>query len=242
MSGIKILLVEDDWIIAKEISLSLNDLGFEVLAHVESGEDALKKISELKPDLVLLDIGLSGEMSGIETAQIIKKDFQIPFIFLTALADSSTIEKAKLTEPYAYLVKPVKIETLYSTIEITLYNAAQRKEVTPLLKEGLTIDDSIFVKTKGRLEKLQLNQVLWVEASDIYALVCTAAGKYLLNTSLAAVEEKFPSGRFIRVHRSYIVNVDKIEAIEKDELFINQQRIPIGKTYKDKLMSKLSFL
>jgi DNA-binding LytR/AlgR family response regulator len=213
MSGIKILLVEDDW-----------------------------KISELKPDLVLLDIGLSGEMSGIETAQLIKKDYQIPFIFLTALADSSTIEKAKLTEPYAYLVKPVKIETLYSTIEITLYNAAQRKEVTPILKEGLTIDDSIFVKTKGRLEKLQLNQVLWVEASDIYALVCTAAGKYLLNTSLAAVEEKFPSSRFLRVHRSYIVNVDKIEAIEKDELIINQQRIPIGKTYKDKLMSKLSFL
>lgn len=242
MSGIKILLVEDDWIIAKEISLSLNDLGFEVLAHVESGEDALKKITEQKPDLVLLDIGLSGELSGIETAQIIKKEHHLPFIFLTALADSSTIEKAKLTEPYAYLVKPVKIETLYSTIEITLYNAAQRKDVTPVLKEGLTINDAIFVKTKGRLEKLQLNQVLWVEASDIYALVCTAAGKYLLNTSLAAVEEKFPSDSFLRVHRSYIVNVNKIEAIEKDELFINQQRIPIGKTYKDKLMSKLSFL
>lgn len=242
MSGIKILLVEDDWIIAKEISLSLNDLGFEVLAQVDSGEDALKKVAELKPDLVLLDIGLSGEMSGIETAQIIKKNYQIPFIFLTALADSSTLEKAKLTEPYAYLVKPVKIETLYSTIEITLHNAAQRKESTPSLSDGLTIDDSIFVKTKGRLEKLQLNQVLWIEASDIYALVCTVSGKYLLNTSLAAVEEKFPSSSFLRVHRSYIVNVNKIEAIEKDELFINQQRIPIGKTYKEKLMSKLSFL
>lgn len=83
---------------------------------------------------------------------------------------------------------------------------------------------------------------MWVEASDIYALVCTAAGKYLLNTSLVAVEEKFPSSHFLRVHRSYIVNVDKIEAIEKDELIINQQRISIGKTYKDKLMSKLSFL
>lgn len=242
MGGIKILLVEDDWIIAKEITLSLNDLGFEVVGNFDAGEDALKKIPELKPDIILLDIGLSGEMTGIDTAREIKRQNQLPFIFLTALADSSTIEQAKLTEPYAYLVKPVKAETLYSTIEITLHNAAQRKDPTPPLKEGLTIDDGIFVKTRNRLEKIMLRDILWVEASDIYALVCTATGKYLLNTSLKAVEEKFPATHFLRVHRSYIVNLDKIEAIEEDDLVITEQRIPVGKTYKDKLMSRLSFL
>lgn len=242
MGGIKILLVEDDWIIAKEITLSLNDLGFEVVGGFDAGEDALKKIPELKPDIILLDIGLSGEMTGIDTAREIKRQYQVPFIFLTALADSTTIEQAKLTEPYAYLVKPVKAETLYSTIEITLHNAAQRKDPTPPLKEGLTIDDGIFVKTKNRLEKIMLRDILWVEASDIYALVCTATGKYLLNTSLKAVEEKFPPTRFLRVHRSYIVNLDKIEAIEEDDLVITEQRIPVGKTFRDKLMSRLSFL
>lgn len=242
MGGIKILLVEDDWIIAKEITLSLNDLGFEVVGNVDAGEDALKKIPELKPDIILLDIGLSGEMTGIDTAREIKKQYQLPFVFLTALADSTTIEQAKLTEPYAYLVKPVKAETLYSTIEITLHNAAQRKDPTPPLKEGLTIDDGIFVKTRNRLEKIMLRDILWVEASDIYALVCTATGKYLLNTSLKAVEEKFPATRFLRVHRSYIVNLDKIEAIEEDDLVITDQRIPVGKTYREKLMSRLSFL
>lgn len=242
MGGIKILLVEDDWIIAKEITLSLNDLGFEVVGNFDAGEDALKKIPELKPDIILLDIGLSGEMTGIDTAREIKRQYQVPFIFLTALADSTTIEQAKLTEPYAYLVKPVKAETLYSTIEITLHNAAQRKDPTPPLKEGLTIDDSIFVKTKNRLEKILLRDIRWVEASDIYALVCTATGTYLLNTSLKAVEEKFPATCFLRVHRSYIVNLDKIEAIEEDNLVITGQRIPIGKTYREKLMSRLSFL
>lgn len=242
MGGIKILLVEDDWIIAKEITLSLNDLGFEVVGNFDAGEDALKKIPELKPDIVLLDIGLSGEMTGIDTAREIKRQYQVPFIFLTALADSTTIEQAKLTEPYAYLVKPVKAETLYSTIEITLHNAAQRKDPTPPLKEGLTIDDSIFVKTKNRLEKILLRDIRWVEASDIYALVCTATGTYLLNTSLKAVEEKFPATCFLRVHRSYIVNLDKIEAIEEDDLVITDQRIPIGKTYREKLMGRLSFL
>ena len=242
MAGIKILIVEDDWIIAKEISLSLNDLGFEVVGVIEAGEDVLKKLPELNPDIILLDIGLSGEMNGIDTAKLIKQQTKVPFIFLTALADTSTIEKAKLTEPYAYLVKPTRPETLYSTIEITLHNAAQRKDPTPPLKEGLTIEDSIFVKTKNRLEKIHLKEILWVEASDIYALVCTVSGKFLLNTSLKVVEEKFPQNKFIRSHRSYIVNIDKIEAIEEDELIIIDQRIPIGKTYKEKLMSKLSFL
>jgi len=242
MAGIKILLVEDDWIIAKEISLSLNDLGFEVQGVFDSGEDLLKKLPDLNPDIILLDIGLSGELSGIDTARQIKQQSRIPFIFLTALADASTIDKAKLTEPYAYLVKPVKPETLYSTIEITLHNAAQRKDPTPPLKEGLTIEDSIFVKTRNRLEKILLKDILWVEASDIYALVCTGAGKYLLNTSLKAVEEKFPASGFIRVHRSYIVNLHKIDAIEEDDLIVAGQRIPIGKTYKEKLMGKLSFL
>ena len=242
MGGIKILLVEDDWIIAKEITLSLNDMGFEVVGHFDTGEDALKRLQELKPDIVLLDIGLSGEMSGIDTAKAIKKQSQVPFIFLTALADASTLEEAKLTEPYAYLVKPVKSESLYSSIEITLHNAAQRRDSTPPLKEGLTIEDGIFVKSKNRMEKMMLKDILWVEASDIYALVCTASGKHLLNTSLKAVEEKFPSSRFLRVHRSYIVNLDKIEAIEEDNLIIAQQPIPIGKTYREKLMSRLSFL
>jgi CheY-like chemotaxis protein len=116
MPGIKVLLVEDDWIIAKEISYNLQDLGMEVVSCLDNAEEALRQIKTLVPDLVILDIDLSGEMSGIELASQLKKTGNIPFIFLTALADSQTVEKAKLAEPYAYLVKPVTPETLYSTI------------------------------------------------------------------------------------------------------------------------------
>ena len=160
MPGIKILLVEDDWIIAKEIACTLQDFGFEIVGQVESGEEAIAIISQLKPDIILLDIGLSGEINGIETAKRIKKEFGIPFIFLTAQADLVTIERAKLMEPYAYLVKPVSSETLYSTIEIALHNAAQKQTepwpIVPPLKEGLTMEDGIFVKHHKRLEKILL--------------------------------------------------------------------------------------
>ena len=238
MAGIRIILVEDDWIIAKEIVYSLQDLGFEVIGTYDTGEEGLQQIIKSQPDIVLLDIDLSGELSGIDVAKRLKEETSIPFVFLTALADSNTIRQAKVVEPYAYLVKPVKPESLYSTIEVTLYNAAHKKEPVP----AGAITESIFVKSKNRLEKLMLKDILWIEASDIYALICTANGKHLLNTSLKTVEERLAVPAFIRVHRSYIVNLDKVEALEEDNLIINNSKIPIGKTYRDKLMSKLSFL
>lgn len=246
MPGIKVLLVEDDWIIAKEISCSLQDFGFELMGPYESGEEALANIAAIKPDIVLLDIGLSGELNGIETAQRIKTVFPVPCIFLTALADMATIDKAKLAGPYGYLVKPVSTETLYSTIEITLHNASAKQAepmpAIPPLKEGLSMEDGIFVKSNKRLEKIVLQNILWIEAYDIYAMIHTATGKYLLNHSLKIVEEKFPPQKFVRAHRSFIVNIDKIDAIEENDLIIHNTPIPVGKTYRDKLMSRLSFL
>ena len=98
MPGIKVLLVEDDWIIAKEISYNLQDMGFEVAGCIDNAEEALKQIKIIQPDLIILDIDLAGEMTGIELATQLKKEGNIPFIFLTALADSQTVEKAKLAE------------------------------------------------------------------------------------------------------------------------------------------------
>ena len=246
MPGIKVLLVEDDWIIAKEIACSLQDFGFELAGHFDNGEEALQNIAALKPDIILLDIGLSGEMDGIETAKRIKKECSIPYIFLTAQANMTTIDKAKTTEPSAYLVKPVSSETLYSSIEIILHNTRQKQAelqpVIPPLKEGLTMEDGIFVKQNKRLEKILLKDILWIEAYDIYAMLHTETQKYLLNNSLKIVEEKFPANKFIRVHRSFIVNTDKIEAIEESDLIINKIPIPVGKTYRDKLMDRLLFL
>ncbi len=246
MPGIKVLLVEDDWIIAKEIAYNLQDLGFEVAANVDNAEEAYRQIKNLQPDIVILDIDLSGEMTGIDLATQLKLEGHTPFIFLTALADSQTIEKAKLAEPYAYLVKPVSPETLYSTIEITLHNAAQhRADITASatsIKENLSFNDGIFVKNKKRLEKVFLKDILWVEAYDIYAMIKSTSGQYLLSHSLKAVEEKFPSAHFIRAHRSFLVNKEKIEAIEENDIIIAGTHIPVGKTYREALMKKLSIL
>lgn len=245
MQSVRILIAEDDWIIAKEISLTLQDLGFDVIGTFDTGEEFLQKLPTLKPDLVLLDIDLAGNMTGIDIAEKLKPQ-KIPFIFLTAMADIQTIEKAKQTEPYAYLVKPVRAENLLSTIEISLYNFHRQKTnsqaITITSTNVFSIEDSIFVKAKKRLEKIKIVDILWIEAEDIYAIIVTKTGKYILSQPLKNIEERLPSLHFMRVHRSFIVQLDKIQAIEENDLIIEGKHIAIGKTFKDKLMNRLAFL
>jgi DNA-binding LytR/AlgR family response regulator len=245
MQSVRILIAEDDWIIAKEISLTLQDLGFEVIGTFDTGEELLQKLPTLKPDLILLDIDLAGTMTGIDIAEKLKPQ-GIPFIFLTAMADIQTIEKAKQTEPYAYLVKPVRAESLLSTIEISLYNFHRQKSnnqpVTVVSTSVFSIEDSIFVKAKKRLEKIKIADILWIEAEDIYAIIVTKTGKFILSQPLKNIEERLPAQYFMRVHRSFIVQLDKIQAIEENDLIIEGKHIAIGKTFKDKLMNRLAFL
>lgn len=117
---LKLLIVEDEMIIAEDMAESLRRLGYEVPAVVPSGELAIAKAADIKPDLVLMDINLQGDMDGIETATRIRADFQIPVIFLTAYADSQTLERAKEAEPFGYLLKPFEDRDLQTTIEIAV--------------------------------------------------------------------------------------------------------------------------
>jgi DNA-binding LytR/AlgR family response regulator len=245
MQAVRILIAEDDWIIAKEISITLQDLGFEVVGSFDTGEEVLQKVAVLKPDLVLLDIDLAGLLTGIEVAERLRTH-TVPFVFLTAMADLPTIEKAKQTEPYAYLVKPVRADTLLSTIEVSLYNYRQKHTgpltPPPLVREVFSIQDHIFVKSKKRLEKIKIADILWIEAEDIYAIIVTPTGRFVLSQPLKSVEERMPPEQFMRVHRSYVVQLDKIQAIEDHDLVVHGKLIPVGKTFRDRLMSKLAFL
>ena len=104
----KILIVEDEMIIAANISLQLNEFGYEVTGILSRGEDALVQVKEDTPDIVLLDIQLKGELDGIETARIMQEQYNIPIIYLTANADEANFNRAKETHPYAFISKPFK--------------------------------------------------------------------------------------------------------------------------------------
>lgn len=129
MGKVKILVVEDSKSTANLIKMSLEKLGYAVSATVGSGEEAIKKTEENNTDLVLMDIILEGEMDGIEAANIIHSRFDIPVIYITALADKNMLKRAKITEPFGYLIKPFKEQELYSNIEIALYKHKTEKKL-----------------------------------------------------------------------------------------------------------------
>ncbi|MBD3255958.1 MAG: response regulator [Candidatus Lokiarchaeota archaeon] len=125
----KILVVEDEYIVAKDLEKTLDFLGYLVPATVTSGEDAIARAIELKPDLILMDIRLEGEKDGIVAAKEIQKEISVPIIYITAYADEKTLSEAKLTEPYGYIVKPFKDVELKSTIEISLHKHKIEKQL-----------------------------------------------------------------------------------------------------------------
>jgi len=146
-SKVRILIVEDQFLVANDIKDNLETLGYEISAIATSGEKAVKKAGEGKTDLVLMDIVLRGEMDGIEAAEIIRSRFDLPVIFLTAYRDPKIFERAKISEPFGYLIKPFEASELHSNVEIALYKhkieiekkkaGEERKKLIHKLKEDL---------------------------------------------------------------------------------------------------------
>lgn len=121
MAEIKVLIVEDEVIVAKHIEGTLIDLGYSVTGIVSSGEEALELARSTAPDIVLMDIMLDGKLDGINAAETIRSRFSLPVIFLTAYSDEKTLQRAKTTKPYGYVLKPFQETDLYTSIEIALY-------------------------------------------------------------------------------------------------------------------------
>ena len=125
----RILIVEDEQIVAKHIENHLRKGGYDPVGIAAQGEDAIKLAVELQPDLILMDIRLSGSIDGIQAAEKIRSRFNIPIIYLTAFADSETLERSRNTEPFGYLLKPFEAKVLYSTIEVALYKHRMEKKL-----------------------------------------------------------------------------------------------------------------
>jgi len=135
MDKARILVVEDEAIVAMDIADTLRNLGHEVTDTVPSRERAIESTKEDRPDLILMDIGLKGEMDGIQTAELIRSQFSIPVIFLTAYADEKTVERAKIAAPCGYLTKPFEEKDLRIAVEVGLYRARLESEREALIKE-----------------------------------------------------------------------------------------------------------
>ncbi len=375
MEKIRILVVEDESIVAKDIQTTLTKLGYDVPATASSAAVAYQKLEELKPDLVFLDIKLKGDEDGIHIAEHIKIKYNIPVIFLTSFVDQETLDRAKVTEPYGYIVKPFNETDLKTTVEMALFKYGRDKEIresqqrlanalgkvgeviiitdtdcritylnqraesfigygnnsangvdlfdlisieradnssvkkeelvtnmqnneaveykdcnvitkrdnssipailtsspirdekdqlignafvilkqekgqdqsqpmmmqTALLEEQV-IQNSFFVKKGSMLVKVYLDNIVWIQAMDNYVIIQTNTDQFVIHSTMKDIEMKLPNNKFLRVHRSYIIPIDKIGVLDENTVLIGDKTIPIGKSYKDAFMARLNFL
>jgi DNA-binding LytR/AlgR family response regulator len=254
MANTKVFILEDENIVAKDIEQSLKKLGYDVVGIASSGEKVIKLLNDgIRPEIFLMDIMIKGDMDGIEVAKYVKEKYNLPVIFLTAYADENTLSKAKITEPYGYILKPFKEVDLHTTIEMALYKhqktAEMRKELdvySTLVSESKNGKDYIFVKNKSKLIKISVEDLFYVEALKDYVNFYSRHGKYTIHSTMKDVESKLPGDFFARVHRSFIVNIDKILSIEhvngRLQLEGLEKSVPIGGSYKEELLEKFNLL
>ena len=250
INKIGILVVEDESIVAKDIQQSLKKLGYEVLGVCATGEDAILEAKKTKPGLVLMDIMLKGDMSGIEAADQIRQKLNIPIIFLTAYADSSTLSKAKVTEPYGYIIKPFKEIDLQTHVEIALYKHERAQDLKKerdflySLVETKSDKDTFFVKSNLQLVKIHAKDIYYIEALKDYVTINTRNKRYIIHSTMKDMERKFIPPEFARSHRSFIVRIDKITVIDHHVLVLDdiQKHIPIGTSYRDEFEKRLNMI
>lgn len=212
-----IMVVEDEIVVAMEIEEKLQAIGYDVTSICSTGEEAILAVEEQKPDLVLMDIRLDGEIDGIETAELIRKRHDLPVVYLTAYADDATLNRAKLTEPFGYLVKPFSQTELRTTIEVALYKHLQdskAKEIAHWFASTINVLGAALIVTDKDGMVKHLNHVAesltgWgrdeaVEKhfSDVYVIQDPESGKILENPVLMPLKMGSSTGSHHGVLRS----------------------------------------
>ena len=218
----KIHVVEDQMIITMDLEYMLEELGYQVCGISTSYEDALAAIKNDRPDLVLVDIILSGEKTGIDLAHELNNAYQIPFIFLTSHADRSTIEAAKSTKPSGYIVKPFNRNDVYASIEMA-FNFAEISED----------NQNIFLPNGKHKTKIPMDDMIYAHAEGNYTTFITTNKRIVLRKCLKEVSETILSNKkFIRIHKSYLINKDAIKARNASNILLNNgENVPLGRAY-----------
>ncbi len=249
MDKLNILVVEDEFLVAADIEESLVSLGYNVQNTVAKGQDAIDEVDKKLPDLILMDIALKGAMTGIEAANIIGKKHDVPVIFLTANADVGTIEKAKISLPYGYIIKPFSEKELQTNIEIARYkfeNDIQTKiesdQFNTFFKSNNKVKSQVIVEGQRGLEKINLPNVYFVEQTGKDAMVHLRDESISVKEHIDEMEEKLPEDAFVRVSADYIINLDKVFIAKYPELIMADKMtvITVEEEYRDLLEAMLN--
>lgn len=217
----KIFIVEDEADLAENLEAILINSGYDVVGKEEEGERALTKILMAKPDLILMDIMLKGLTDGIDLTSRIREKSNVPIIFITAHAKQPYLERVSELNYDSFLLKPFTKEVLNTTINLTFLKYLKKK----IEKNILNIRD------KGFLVPIDEDDIIMLKADGLYTRIFTKTRQYVIRDILKDVIGKLSDKKFIRIHKSYLVNLDFVTAFNSKEVTIANFVVPIRRGY-----------
>lgn len=231
-----ILTVEDDFSFALELEISLSKNNRFTVVNATSAKDALSLVQSNSFDAILLDLYLKGPMSGIDLGNLLK-DAGIPIIIITSHADESLYKLTRPFSPVAYLVKPFNPLTLISTLDSAIASKSS-KSFTPKDKNK----DEMLVRSNGQLHRVKFDNITHINSDGNYCIIHTATLRFAIKKSLKRLFEELPTGQFIRIHKSYVVQAELIENVDLTNrvLFLGEIEIPFGKRFRKDLIDRMS--
>lgn len=239
MKSLRILIVEDNYSFANQLKSVLLSWKHQVVDIIEDSYDIIEKISSLKPDLILMDINISGPKNGIEIALAIKYN-NIPIIFITGLRDEATFDAARLTNSIGYLVKPFDMLTLKGSIELAInYFQNTNEKTIPSAEAPIT---HFFIRKNKQLISIKISEIDWVVSDRNYCVLHVEGSRFAIKKSLKSILEQLPNDTFTQIHKSYIVRLDRIEGIylTDNQIRIGKEMIPIGRSYRAEFLRMIN--
>lgn len=244
MSKIRVLVVEDDPIIAETLELAVEDMGYELIEVIDNGPEALRLHKASQPDLVLMDVKINGKMDGIEVATKMNEVRPTPIIFITSMIDQTTFQQAKEVVPLAYLTKPFNEVSLQFAIELAVSKMEGDLAGQTSWKTDIMGSNNFFVKVNNRLVKVTFDEIHWVSVEGKYIEIVTSDKKLEVRIALKDLEKRLPKDSFLRVHRNFMINLNHLKDVDLDSnlLFIGERSVALGTGYREAVLRKLNLL
>lgn len=248
LNKLNLFIVEDNPILAEALAFQLEKMGYGVGGMAKTADEALIKFSIIQPDLALLDIDLGPGMNGIDLARKIKENHSFPFIFISGVKDANLLGNAEAMKPVAFLKKPVTGRKLNEGIRLAMSNlsdevpASPSQEIPPEPVALVSRPDHFFIRWKNKYQKIHNHEVDYIEASETYSILHCGPEKYTVGIWMKEVEDRLRGTDLVRIHRSYMININRVDSIEENTLVIGGAVIPIGKTYRPKIRELFNFL
>ncbi len=244
MKNLNIVIVEEDQKVVENLCGILEYLNHQVVGEASNAADAVTLIEERNPDFVIINICVNDKADGILLGRKIKEDYDIPFIFTSSdVDDTELIQKAIMEKPFGFVLKPYGIKDVDTAIQIAFnqFEELSRLELNLLSKPSKELTH-IFLKVNSKLININLQDILWVECRGDYAVFKTENDSFIIHSTMKNIESRLSNSQFLKVHRSFIINLDKIVNIEDSNVLIRDKVIPISRSNKDTLLRSINTL